>query len=128
MNPVADMESRSMNDRSDWRLDRSVFLKIDKIYGPTELGLFTSRLTNQCRRYFSWQHADPLAEATEAFIQDWTTVKGFANPPWNLVQRVLTKAQTQGSEVILVAPVWKCQPWYPRVMSHKTCLFLAHMN
>ena len=34
MNQVADMESRSMKDRSDWKLDRSVFLKINKRYGP----------------------------------------------------------------------------------------------
>ena len=38
-------------------------------------------------------------------------MKGFANPPWNLVQRVLAKTQNQGAEVILVAPVWKSQPW-----------------
>ena len=116
MNQVADMESRSMKDRSDWKLDRSVFLKINKRYGPVEVDLFTTRLTNQCRRYFSWR-PDPFAEATDAFLQDWTTVKGFANPPWNLVQRVLTKAQNQGAEVILVAPVWKSQPWYPLLLS-----------
>uniref|UniRef100_A0A1X7U090 Uncharacterized protein n=1 Tax=Amphimedon queenslandica TaxID=400682 RepID=A0A1X7U090_AMPQE len=64
--------------------------------------LFASRLTNQCRHYFSWW-SNRFAEATDAFLQDWTTVKGFAKPPWNLVQRVLTKAQTQGAEVNLVA-------------------------
>ena len=31
---------------------------------------------NQCRRYFSWR-PDPFTEATDAFLQDWTTVKGF---------------------------------------------------
>ena len=25
-----------------------------------------------------------VAEATDAFLQDWSSVKGFANPPWNL--------------------------------------------
>ena len=46
MNQVADMESRSMRDRSNWKLDRSVFLTIDKIYGPMEVDLFASRLTS----------------------------------------------------------------------------------
>ena len=113
MNQVADMESRSMKDRSDWKLDRSVFLKINKRYGPVEVDLFATRLTNQCRRYFSWR-PDPFADA---FLQDWTTVKDFANPPWNLVQRVLAKTQNQGAEVILVAPLWKSQPWYPLLLS-----------
>ena len=97
MNQVADRESRSMKDRSDWKLDLSIFLKINKRYGPVEVDLFATRLTNPCRRYFSWR-PDPFAEATDTFLQDWTTVKGFANPPWNLVQRVRTKTQNQGQK------------------------------
>ena len=69
LNQVADMESRSMKDRSDWKLDRSVFLKINKRYGSMEVELFATRLTNQCRRYFSWR-PDPFAEATDTFLQD----------------------------------------------------------
>ena len=62
LNQVADMESRSMRDRSDWKLDRRIFLEVNKRYGPLEVDLFASRLTNQCRRYFSWR-PDPFAEA-----------------------------------------------------------------
>ena len=72
--------------------------------------------TNQCRRYFSWR-PDPFAEAVDAFLQDWRNMKGFANPPWNLISRVLMKTQVQGAEVILVAPVWKAQPWYALLLS-----------
>ena len=81
-----------------------------------EVDLFATRLANQCHRYFSWW-PDPFAEATDAFLQVWTTEKGFANPLRNLVQRVLTKTQNQGAEVILVAPVWKFQPWYLLLLS-----------
>ena len=68
-----------MKDRSD-KLDRETFLKIIKRYGPREVDLFASRLTHQCPRYFSWR-PDPFAEATDAFLQGWTRLKGFANPP-----------------------------------------------
>ena len=78
--------------------------------------MFASRLTNQCHRYFSWQ-PDPCAEATDAFQQDWSQLRGFANPPWNQIPRVLTKNQTQGVNVTLVAPVWKAQPWYALLLS-----------
>ena len=105
-----------MKDRLDWSLDHSIFQRINRLYGPLEVDLFASRLTNQCRRYFSWR-PDPFAEATDAFLQDWRTIKGFANPPWNLITRVLMKTQTQGVDVILVAPVWKTQPWYPLLLS-----------
>ena len=110
LNQVADMESRSMRDRSDWKLDRRIFLEVNRRYGPLEVDLFASRLTNQCRCYFSWR-PDPFAEATDAFLQDWRIMRGFANPPWNLVPRVLRKAQSQEADVILIAPIWKTQPW-----------------
>ena len=93
-----------MKDQSDWKLDRQTFLRINDRYGPLEVDLFVPRITNQCCRYFSWR-PDPFAEATDAFLQDWTTMKGFAKPPWNLVPHVLMKAQTQGADMILVAPV-----------------------
>ena len=63
------------------------------------------------------QLADPFAEATDAFFQDWRNMKGFANPPWNLISRVLMRTQTQGADVILVAPVWKAEPWYALLLS-----------
>ena len=103
LNQVADMESRSMRDRSNWKLDRRIFLKVNRRYGPLEVDLFASRLTNQCRRYFSWR-PDPFAQATDAFLQDWRIMRGFANPPWNLVPRVLRKAQSLEADVILIAP------------------------
>ena len=116
LNHTADLESRCMKDRSDWKLDRQIFLKIEERYGPLEVDLFASRLTNQCHRYFSWR-PDPYAEATDAFLQDWTSIKGFANPPWSLISRVLTKARTQRADVVLVAPVWKAQPWYAPLLA-----------
>ena len=79
LNTVADRESKSIRDRSDWKLDVNIFRRIDEIFGPLEVDLFASRLTHQCCRYFSWR-LDPYAEATDAFLQDWAAVRGFANP------------------------------------------------
>ena len=111
-NTVADLESRSERDRSDWMLAHEVFQKINQIFGPLEVDLFASRLTHQLPRFFSWK-MDPLAEAVDAFQQDWKRVKGYANPPWCLIGRVLNKIRAQEAQVILVTPVWKGQAWYP---------------
>ena len=118
LNVVADRESRYMRDRSDWKLDSNVFMSINRRFGPLEVDLFASRLTHQCQRYFSWR-PDPFAEATDAFLQDWLGLKGFANPPWNLIARVLAKTQSQRARIVLIAPVWKVQPWYPRLLLRK---------
>ena len=81
------------------------------MFGPQEVDLFASRLTSQLPIFCSWR-PDPLARATDALIQDWTAIKGFANPPWVLVGRVLAQVRAQRAQIILVAPVWKAQPWY----------------
>ena len=54
-----------------------------------------------------------LAEAVDAFQQDWGPLRGFANPPWCFIGRVLSQARRQQAQLVLVAPVWRGQTWYP---------------
>ena len=54
-----------------------------------------------------------MAMATDAFTLDWAKLRGFANPPWNLIGRVLAQTYLQQAKLVLVAPVWKAQGWYP---------------
>ena len=75
-NIVADTESRTVRDRTDWKLSPEIFSQINQIFGPLEVDLFASRLTHQLPRYFSWR-PDPLAEATDAFRQDWRPRTGY---------------------------------------------------
>ena len=103
-NVVADAESRSMTDRTDWKLHPRLFQGINQKWGPLEVGLFESCLSIQLPRYFSWK-PDPLAEATDAFTQQWEKFRGYANPPWCPIGRVLSQVQRQQAQVILVALV-----------------------
>ena len=102
-------------------LNPLVFQQIMRHFPYLEVNLFATRLTHQLPRFYSWR-PDPVAEATDAFLQDWSAVRGFANPPWNLIGRVLTKVECQGAELILLAPIWPSQPWYPKLLS----LLVAH--
>ena len=115
-NVISDLESRVMRDRSDWMLSPRIFQKIQVTMGSMEVDLFASRLTNQLPRIFSWR-PDTLAEATDAFLQNWTNLRGFANPPWDLVGMVLAKLKQQEANLILVAPIWTSQPWYLLLLS-----------
>ena len=109
-NTIADAESRSQMDRTDWKLNPSIFHKIQRTFGPLEVDLFAT-----LSAYFSWR-PDPSTEVTDAFLQVWTHIKGYANPLWNLVGRTLPQVQTQQATIVLVAPVWKSQPWYPTLL------------
>ena len=81
-NTVADCKSR---DRSDWMLAPQVFHKMNNILGPLEIDLFASWLIYQLLpRLFSWR-PDPQAAAVDAFQQNWSQLRGYANPPWCLM-------------------------------------------
>ena len=110
-NLVADMESRMVRYRT-WKLNPAIFSRINQSFGPLGVDLYATKLTHQLPRYFSWR-PDPQAEAMDAFLQDWGPLAGFANPPWCLMGRVLSQVMEQKAQIVLVAPVWKRQPWYP---------------
>ena len=92
LDTIADQKSRVMRDRSDWMLNPRIFNKIQLKWGPLVVDMFASRLTTQLKRFFSWR-PDPEAEALDTFNQDWNNLqgRGYANPPWNLVGRVLNR-------------------------------------
>ena len=77
-----------------------------------EVDLFATRLSTQCQCFFSWQ-PDPYAEATDTSLQNWTHLRGYANPPWSLIGKTISQVQSQQARIALVAPVWRTQPWYP---------------
>ena len=99
------------------RLDAlpSDFRSIDKTFGPLEVDLFALRLSAQLPTIVSWR-PDPEVLATDAFTVHWVDLKAYANPPWSLVGRVLAQVSQQKADLILVSPVWKSQPWYPKLL------------
>ena len=101
-----------MRDRCDWMMHPNLFSQIQQVMGPLEVDLFASRLTHQLPRFYSWR-PDPLAEATDAFTQDWSQFQGYANSLWCLILRTLSRIQREEARVLLIAPVWRTQPWYP---------------
>ena len=99
-NVLADHESRSLKDRCDWMINPQLLHQIQDQLGPCQVDLFASRLTRQLPRYFSWR-IDPQAEAVDAFKQDWSQYRGFANPPWCLIPRCLSQARAQKAPIPL---------------------------
>ena len=114
-NTIADAESRVFRDRWDWQLNPELFARIQQRFGPLEIDLFASRISTQLPRFFSWR-PDPEAEATDAFNQLWQG-SCYANPPVAIIPRVLTQVKTQRASVVLIAPVWKAQAWYPVLLA-----------
>jgi hypothetical protein len=126
-NILADELSRRPLDRNDWKLNPRIFDMICAHWKarPT-LDLFATRLNYQVKAFFS-RYPDLYAKGTDAFLQSWAPTsshltKGidltllWANLPWTLIGRVLQKVIHDRAEMILIAPVWPTQAWYPTLL------------
>ena len=117
LNVREDQESRAINDSSDWKLNPTVFQTLSKMLVPFQVDLFASRLTHQLPIFASWK-PDPLTANIDAFSVDWGNIQGYTFPPFALIGRYLRQPiQVQDVDhLVLVAPVWPTQSWYPLLL------------
>jgi len=111
-NDRADKLSRRKRDRTDWMLHRNLFSRLSRQCGPFTLDLFATRLNAQLPRYVS-RFPDPGAESVDAFRQKLTKERAYANPPFNLITRLLAMVKRQRARLTVVLPAWEAQPWWP---------------
>ena len=119
MNHEADWQSRHFRDASNWKLNPKVFLTLDQLWGPLTIDLFADRMNTQLPNYMSW-FPDPFAQATDAFQIPWSNVKGYCFPPFSLICRCLAKIRKDQGTMVLIAPTWHAQAWYP-VLLEMSC-------
>ena len=75
-NTIADLESRTFLDSTDWQLDPTV---ISAFLTNCNTDLFASRLTAQLPQYVSWR-PDPGAFHIDALTLHWKSLMGYASP------------------------------------------------
>ncbi len=114
LNVDADWESRNSTDYSSWKLDPLIFQRISSKY-RLQVDLFADRNSYQLPNYWSWK-PDPEAAGTDAFTHQWRNQKAYAFPPFCLIGKCLSKITEEEAEVLLIAPVWPNQYWYPRLL------------
>ena len=103
------------NDRTEWKLDRSVFSGITAIWGTPSIDLFASRLNTQLPCYVSWQ-PDPNAKYIDAFTIGWAENYSYIFPPFSLINTCLQKLHQDSASSAIVAPIWPSQCWFPQLM------------
>ncbi|XP_065177287.1 uncharacterized protein LOC135807202 [Sycon ciliatum] len=113
----ADAPSRQGVDSSDWMLDPVVFRGLCQHFQvQPAIDLFASRTNAQLDSFVSWG-PQPGALDVDALAISWADQCLYAFPPFALLPRVLHKVrQSPGCRVLLVAPVWDAQPWYPLLL------------
>jgi hypothetical protein len=97
-------------------------------WGSPDVDLFASRLNHKVGQYFSWQ-PDPDCCGVDAFSVDWAQFGlAYAFPPFGLVGRVVNKALCERANLILVAPNWPSQHWFPVVHDSIICATIPLKN
>ena len=121
----ADMESRRSVDPSDWCLNRTIFKSLEAKWGPFDVDLFAARHNKQLERFFSFR-PDPQAEAIDALAQPWTNLRPYAFPPFILLGRIIRKIRQENvKEVVVIAPIWANQSWFPLLLGSLVDLPIA---
>ena len=110
---------------TEWSLHPEIVKRIFRFWGAPEVDMFATLSNSHLPRFMS-PVPEPRAPAVDALSQDWQGRSMYMFPPFPLLSKVVQKLlSTQVAEVILVAPWWPSQPWFPHL--HVLHLFVEHL-
>ena len=116
LNVIADRLSRAHQILpGEWSLCPQVALSLWKVWGRPHLDLFATSENAKLPTYVS-PLPDPAAWATDALSFSWQQMWVYAYPPIPLMHQVLQKVAAEPCDVILVAPAWPTQSWFPLLL------------
>ena len=116
LNVLADSLSRShMILPTEWTLSREVLEPVWTTWFRPLVDLFATRFNHRLPVYVS-PVPDPAAWAIDALSVPWSGLQAYAFPPFPLMSKVLRKVRWERPQLILVAPWWPSQPWFPDLL------------
>ncbi|KAL8583503.1 hypothetical protein ACOMHN_056313 [Nucella lapillus] len=116
INILADSLSRShMILPSEWTLVHSALEPVWEVWFKPQVDLFATRFNHRLPLYVS-PVPDPTAWAIDALSIPWSNLLGYAFPPFPILGKVLRKAREDLATLILVAPRWPAQAWFPELL------------
>ncbi len=114
LNRAADALSRQLTFPGEWRLHPETIRLIWSQFGEAQVDLFASRESSHCQLYFSLTEG-PLG--TDALAHSWPrALCKYAFPPVSLLAQTLCKVREDEEQVLLVAPFWPTQTWFPELI------------
>jgi hypothetical protein len=101
---------------TEWSLCPRVFQQIKEFAFEPQIDLFATSVNTKVPVFYS-----PLPESTalgtDAMSHPWDGLWAYAYPPTGFIREVLHKMQRSRCELLLVAPAWPKQTWYPLLLS-----------
>ena len=117
LNVIADHLSRPNQPiPTEWSLHPEIVSRIFRVWGTPEVDMFATLSNSHLPRFIS-PVPEPRALAVDALSQDWQGRSVYMFPPFPLLNRVMQKPRsTQAAGMILVAPWWPSQSWFPHLL------------
>jgi hypothetical protein len=60
---------------------------------------------------------EKAAWKVDSLLQSWSNLYAYAYPPTTLIRPCLNKLQEEQAEILLVAPLWPNQEWFPDLIA-----------
>ena len=118
LNVRADQLSRlkkKCNEDMEWGLIQNIYDRIEQKMGQIDIDLFASK--GNCKNpVFISYVPEKDALAVNAFSVMWKYTLHYAFPPFSIIGRVIQKMCQDKAEMILVAPLFPSQPWFPTLL------------
>jgi len=116
LNVVADSLSRQLNPvHTEWQLHPQIFQVICRIWDRPHIDLFATHINRQLPTFVS-PVPHPEAWEVDALSLEWSRFLGYAFPPFALLTRVVEHIVLHASTIVLIAPAWHTQAWFPSLL------------
>jgi len=117
LNVVADQLSRrDQIISSEWSLNQSIVDMVFKTWGRPHVDLFALSSNRKLPTYFS-----PIWEKecwkVDCLVHSWEGMYAYAYPPTTQIRPALNKILSEGATVVMIAPLWPNQEWFPDLLS-----------
>ena len=117
VNVLADQLSRSGTIiNTEWTLTHKVLGRVWAHWHKPMVDLFATRFNHRLPIYVS-PVPDPEAWSVDALSLNWAPLLAYAFPPFAILRRVVNKARRERPNLILIAPHWPAQEWFPDLLS-----------
>lgn len=117
LNVTADLLSRrNQTLKNEWSIHTQILDQIWKQWDRPHVDLFATADNHRLPAYFS-PIPDPNALGVDAFLQSWSGIEAYAYPPIAMIRSTLNKILQDRASVILIAPLWRNQEWFPDLLS-----------
>lgn len=126
-NTIADLLSREKTLIHEWSIGIIYITPIFEIWGTPFIDVFATAKNSKCR-WFCTRGGHDHSSLGDSLLPNWGKDFLYMFPPFPLLPRVLRKIQCERAHVLLIAPWWPCQTWFPHYYAYQNTILYVYQR